>query len=394
MRFFVGLCFAVLMFLTAQARAGISTNGTSFVVDQNNVWNLGAAPVEYCVDTHRGFPLSRETTRRIVRESFDDWRKFFVKHGLDRMEFDQLPGGRALGLSLEFREVESCGESSERIRFVFGAITPEISKALEHQEHALGLTIRGDYDHESLRNGGIVWVRSSPISESAYKHLILHEVGHVFGMEHDSVYVMDSKTAENVSLRQRNQILLGQIESPTWPYRLRDGDTIDFTFIGRKSGNYEPNFLLPFLRETIEFAREGFHGVTLSVKARQGMAAAWDLKLAFKELDSGREAAFEGAFGIRPMVQNLVRGTRGPVLYTKWSCSACSPSGLSYARYLDPRPSGLAADGYFKRNGRVYPASLTPTGGQHGGLSLKMFVPEKSGWWTVDGYWGTSYLSP
>src|SRR5207245_511209 len=74
---------------------------------------------------------------------------------------------------------------------------------------------------------------------------LLHQLGHVFGMPHNSVFVMDEHVA-GTFFETESQVpferdwyadpilpfLFGHIESPSWPYRWREGESLELTFNG------------------------------------------------------------------------------------------------------------------------------------------------------------------
>ena len=380
---------AVIAFsIATESVAGISTNGSTVIKDQHNVWFLGDAPVEYCVEVADDFSADREAAKLIVREALDDWRRFFAKYQLDQMLFPMLRDGRSLGLSLVFIEIEKCQKPAEQVRFIFGSIDEDVKAALVLEEGAVALAARHEYDHRSYRNGGLIFLRDKGLAREEIKHLVLHELGHVFGMAHDSVHVMHERTAEMILQLKMPKSLLGQIESPTWPYRLEHGSVIDFTAAGMRVNGFEANTLLVYLGELFGFARAGTHSAQLVAKESRGARTIWEMSLVFAERETGKQVRMDGFFGIRPMVSDKVRGIQGPSLYTQWPCDFCGSSGvLSQRRYLDTRPSRLEADGYFKLDGLVLPASLE----HRAGTLLKIFVPNR-GWWRSDGYATSHHL--
>ena len=54
-----------------------------------NIWFLGDEPVEYCLFRANGYPLSDEELSDLVRQSIDQWLKFFKDWRLDRKNFAQ-----------------------------------------------------------------------------------------------------------------------------------------------------------------------------------------------------------------------------------------------------------------------------------------------------------------
>ena len=383
------LCAFLFSFVGTAGWAGTSTNGTGLAREQNNVWFLGPQAIEYCVDVAAGFNFGRETGKRLVRGAIDGWKSFFAKYQLDQMSFPELVDGRRVGLSLDFVEVERCENPREQLRFLFGVIDAEVREALEQEEGAVALASRKTFNHKSLRNGGFVYVRSAGLPEPEVKHLLLHELGHVFGMEHESVFAMQARTAELVVLLKMPRALLGRIESPNWHYRLDAGSVIDFTATDSSQGGFEPNRLLGVLNHLLGFSKAGTHSLRLTANSQPDLNTPWRTKLEFVERGGGKKATLEGVFSSRSSFFKGVLGTQGPSLYAAWKCERCGPGrGLTARRYLDMRPAPLEADGYFKKDGRILPAVLDHRSGAH----LRIFV-RGHGWWRSDDYPISYYLN-
>ena len=383
----VGIC------LVPAAYAGISTNGGAFTEDQNNVWNLGDRPVPYCVEVHPDFPLSNQEVESVIRESIDNWRAFFVKYGLDKLKFSSLTGNDARGLSLNFQRTDECS-TNETIQFKIGVMGKLVDRALDSGGHAgLGLAIRQTFDHATYRNGGIVWIRNWPFDRASFKHMVLHELGHIFGMEHDSVHVMDAKVADRILDCVATPELLGRIETPTWPYKFINNETIDFTFIGRKAEKSEPNYLLTALTNEFGFNTDHSHKLSLLPRRLSPPFYGWKLTLEIQELQTLRTIRLQGLFRASLPRYNSWDGMRGPVLYTTYYCPHCGPNGARKLRHLDPESGDMEAPGVFIREDQpsnVYPAVIDIKKG----LSLQVFIPSESDWWSTIHYLGTYYLNP
>jgi hypothetical protein len=371
--------FLSLVFGGASALAsGFSTNGAPPSTDQNNVWFLGKQTVEYCVQS--GSSLGSAEASALVRESIDDWIRFFRKHQLDQMEFSDLSGGRNLGLALDFREIPKCDKPGEQIRFLFGLETKEIQEALKLQHLTYGLAYREKYNHQTLRTGGQVWVRGLPFGPKHAKHILLHELGHVFGMDHNSVYVMHEKAADAVRGMARSPQEFGQIEATTWPYRLLDRQTVEFSAHGRKNGRYEPNFVIVFLRDLFGFARDGFHSATLSLSLARGPGTFWDASFSFQDFSTGDTKQLTGRLRLKEN-RSSFKGLRGPSLYTNWGTT------LMHHKYLDNNPSGMEAEGSMQFGGKSFPAIME----RKNGLGVRLYLPHVDQWWSTEYYFNSAY---
>jgi hypothetical protein len=144
-----------------------------------------------------------------------------------------LGGGRRAGLALTFRPVALCDAPERQLQFAFG-IRPQPIEEYISTVHAapLSLALRGPYDYATFRTGGIVWVERIGAPPPYVKHLLLHELGHVFGMKHNSVFVMDERVADLVKFHGAGQLPdmsshFGHIEDAAWPYTIRPGQVLE-----------------------------------------------------------------------------------------------------------------------------------------------------------------------
>lgn len=278
---------------------GWSGNGGDQGDAADNVWFIGNEPVMYCIDRSPDFSISESEIRVIVRQSIDDWIAFFKRYELHNLYFDnsdhkgvlQFPDGAARGLSLDFKEVECKKEAESNYRpenlihMLFGKSNGvvEAYKNLR-TEHALGISLRTKYDHKTYRNGGYLWIDNFTDDTQRMKHMILHELGHVFGMKHNSVFVMDDQVASTLADKQRfDSIYFGNIESQVWKYQFEKGDKVLFTSLrgirfwrlrlkslptkSCPDDTYLPADLLPgFVRETFGFDYNDCYRISIEVK--------------------------------------------------------------------------------------------------------------------------------
>ena len=377
--------FVLVSFFLNFAQASHSTNGGVLRADNNNVWFLGDEPVEFCIEGSPAFPYNRRQVTELVYKSIQEWREFFHKYGLDRLAFSGLKNDRSLGLALNFKEVPTCTRPDQQIRFIFGSVTPEVADALKYQDRALALAVRGPYNHDTYRTGGQVWVRNFNHKAHHLKHLILHELGHVFGMEHDSVHVMDDRSLERMIKGPQYDFSFGTIETSVWPYRYEPGDLVRFTESGRLAGKYESNNILDPIGEYLGFTEGGHHALVMEKAADMNPNGPVPVRLLFEEAESGRRIQMRGEFEQDDVPMRNMSGVRGPVFYTVWHCHTCG-SGKEGTRYLDSMPSGGNLSGTFVFNGQKLPAIIE----LKKGFQLRVHFPEQNVWFSTE-FYRTSY---
>jgi hypothetical protein len=220
-------------------RSGWSGNGGDSHHLQDNIWYLGQESVSYCVKVGDDSAINKYEASKIIRESFAQWKKFFNKYSMldkplkanRRRQNLTFPDGVTRAMSANFKEV-SCAElkkstSGEELVFLIGKSNALIDMYKDlATENAYGLALRKGYNHDTYRNAGFVWTSSDIKEPAIIKHVILHEIGHVFGMKHDSVHVMDEDLVDFIEAKKKhNKSNLGVIESKAWKYRLVEGQT-------------------------------------------------------------------------------------------------------------------------------------------------------------------------
>lgn len=371
--------------LSAAAHARSSAHGSDLERDQDNVWFLGEQPVSYCIQRHPKYPFSETELASIVDEGIAHWLAFFKKYNMDQAQYKNFADGIPRGLSLQFQRQESCAKAS--LQFLFGVTNALVQFHRPDESHALGVAIRGSYDFTHYRNPGVIWIQNFSSDRRKVLHIVLHELGHIFGMRHDTVWVMDSDVANILrDKRTGRDPAIGMIESPAWKYNLREGDELEFTYRGEPDPATGMRFYSTYF---LSIGRKLFRlqGANHSLKIK--FVPEFDKKdseLPFKtkffqlilQTPEDGERIFKGKF--EPMV--LQEG--GPSLYAPWKEAhggvRYERRGLIRASFADP------ANGYFEVFGEKIPAVIKYEKGPV--LGLFMNGQEGSLWWWSSIYEG------
>jgi hypothetical protein len=385
---------------------GWSGNGGDFQLEGHNIWFIGNKLIPYCIESSESYPLGLSDLKELVSESVSDWKSFFELYGLEKNGLAKgFKGPRAnalsfidkknRGLNFNFKEVP-CGK--EKVKFLFGKENDLIRayRALA-TEGALGLALRGNYNHKTYENPGVVWVANFSKESRKIKHMLLHELGHVFGMPHNSVFVMD----ENIALKMASgsghgTTFFGRIETDSWRYRfLRDRPLILTSHKGWRKGRRQRNrnqmvceddsFLsneaLPrFVLKELGLRRYDCHRISLTMVSktleRRQQSQTFEMKI--REYKTGRTIRLLGSFSPS---KGLRRGEKGPGLFTRYLFeSRHGNKKYVFGRLtIDKEVSDLPATGSFLLGGKILATKIS----EFKGTILEIFFPNKNKWWTL-----------
>lgn len=357
----------IILTLALLASPGIFTNGGDHRGEIDNIWFLGDKPIHYCVEFDRSWGKDPEWTRAEIRSALNDWIAFFHRQGFGERRFTRLARRGEIGMSLQFHEVPECAPNEPSLRFLMGVQTKEVQERKHSRPGSLGLASRTGFDHSSLTTAGSVFLGSF-VEQRFVRHMLLQELGHVFGMPHDSVPVMVSFVADILHIETWRPYL-GQIEMPTWKFQLRARDVIEF------SDGSASNRLLPDGGDLFGMKPDGAHSLRFIVEDLN--ASTMNLRLVLRDEKRVPRLVLSGHFKVRPPD---VRAS-GPSLFTYYHSESCAAI-ITGTRRLD-REAPRSADGVFEtRHGARYPAALEAGPG----ALLRIYLPQTGEWWDVGNY--------
>jgi|GEM_PF-3162476 len=191
---FLGMSF------THASEGNGSTGGGHIYGDQLNPWFIqNTKNVNYCVEIAPEFSqLPRGRVLELIKNSFSFWKKTFSGFpNFIPVEISPTP----VMLSQEFIFKENCSDTID-IVFQMGFLTPAQELSYPNYKQIIGKVGRTHYDEQNLKGRGFIYIApeegrfrpSSPnfISRpwSSGKNLklqmaLMHELGHVFGLQDD-----------------------------------------------------------------------------------------------------------------------------------------------------------------------------------------------------------------
>jgi hypothetical protein len=383
-----------LISLQVFAFGGFSGNGADYARDQNNPWFLGTAPVFYCLRFSPTYKLSAAESRAVVEEAIAEWRGFFKKYGFDqntigdRRYSRRFPDGVSRAIALDFREASDCANNSAELEIMFGLKNDLIKASIEHGgHHGAGLAVRSQIDVKSYRSHGFLWIDNFSDDRARVKHMFLHEFGHVLGMKHDSVHVMDENIADWVFNPKYEKRFIGKIESDYWKYSLASGETMQFYLSPRSliqssdpDGYVAATKIDPALREILGITASGEYQVRL-VFGRYSEAPMnkFFLKLELIPRSGNASRSLQ-------MMMDLATDQRASQwvtgYYTKWL------NADGNAEFIEQlfEPTDLLRARARRLNGVITSASFRSMGcilDFEKGLSLRIFDPTHGKWWEL-----------
>ena len=206
-------------------------DGDNFFLTEKTLksaWFLGDKPVQYCISKSDNFsvPIAGkdlpETLRSLVRDSLNDWLGTVGE--LNEMAAEAHSPYR---LSKNFKEVKC--ETGEDLTFYFGVVKDDVRSLLKSANiHPAAFAFVRSYDATLGRTKGYIWI--SPDSGKYRFHsngpydlkdpedgwwsiknrtqaILMHELGHVFGVPHTPNTFMDKFTTQLLALPAKIEVV-------------------------------------------------------------------------------------------------------------------------------------------------------------------------------------------
>lgn len=360
---------------------GTEHHGTGGDPDRDNSWFLGDEPVTYCVEVAPGSLFEKTVYERTARAAFDDWKAFFLHYGYDEKTIGgppwafRFPDGKPRRLSLDFQVAATCNDPVHQVRIVFSEKPPITPRFETPSGFRYGAVSRGPYDSDTYRTGGTVWVHSGKrprgpsLREESIKHILLHELGHVFGMRHNETWVMHAFADEDTFGRKASMVgrsydpYLGKIERPGWKFRWEPGDEVDFDQFQSTSAIWEA------LEKDL-----GTKQISPEILRYEGTTETGEKRFTLRI----GEQLLEGRFAAEKFTR--VDLAWGPSIFLPWVLNGIPPEQLLWRKphllSFEAIPAEVPAVGQFELGDKIFPAQLR----HNQGTVLNLYVPSARAW--------------
>jgi len=184
---------------------GMTSSGGEFVTTEKNPWFIGDATVEYCVNISSDFSTELLVAKKIVKDALEDWIQTISSLKPEPTGF-MLPDGKKKNLSLNFQLVEC--NNNPQLSFHLNSFTKNIKQSLKGMaRYTAAFTGHlGIDDQTGSTKKGIIWLAPNKDTnkylgpsigndfwskENILFNVLLHEIGHLFGFEHQDDGVMN-----------------------------------------------------------------------------------------------------------------------------------------------------------------------------------------------------------
>lgn len=200
---------SILLLLTnhISLAGSVSSGGGKLIGTEYNPWFLeNTATVQYCINIDpSAFKPSRTETTKAVEFAIKKWQSTFQEAMITDPFYrpgEIAPFDNIRLATQRFIEVE-CSEDNLDLKFQFGSLTDAQKLQIPDYKSYVGVAVRSEYDIKRLRASGFIYIAAdtgqhrpsvkdfaidpwSAADNAILKTVLIHELGHVFGLRHES----------------------------------------------------------------------------------------------------------------------------------------------------------------------------------------------------------------
>lgn len=190
---------------------GMTSSGGDFLTTENNPWFIGDEPISFCIE-QGDFTREISSSEALIEEAINDWINNLKKLNIRPTPFS-LPDGKKKSLGFNFIKT-GCSAKTD-LRFLLGVSNSDVTNELKHlATYVVAFASKGITNDKTGRAQGFIWLapdmgkhiykgpaqNSFWLQDANFFNVILHELGHVFGLEHQPSGFMSSYGPSNAVL--------------------------------------------------------------------------------------------------------------------------------------------------------------------------------------------------
>lgn len=200
---------------------GWTSGGGELIRDAHNPWFLSnTKEVTYCIQINeREFGQSKEFVRTQIQKAWDFWK----------IQLNELNYGRFGGTDFNFalatqNFMETACNRSVDIKFQFATLDSEQKQRMGDLSKTIAVSVRTDYDSVNLKGKGFIYFNRNQqfpilpwtrVDGARALPILIHEMGHIFGIQHDEDVWMMKEDYPEKFMEQRHPEIYDQISTYT-----------------------------------------------------------------------------------------------------------------------------------------------------------------------------------
>lgn len=204
---------SIILFFTNSFAGGVNGGGTDHLPpDFNAAWFLDGKParsVSVCIKHDpEQFPMNPELIKAPFLKAVGRWKDYISLRGInDEQIRDDDIDPVYLSLVTDFQFIDNCSQAD--LEIYLGLVTPEIEQIKNSMFDPYAFVYRDSYDRKKGWGKGKMWLKGKNEKGEFFwdkndflnlEGILLHELGHVFGIEHMEGTVMDAEFSEKLNI--------------------------------------------------------------------------------------------------------------------------------------------------------------------------------------------------
>jgi hypothetical protein len=206
MKIFFSILFLIGNAYASATGSGMSGSGGAGLFKFSHAWNIGNAPVTFCIHKVSEVKFSEDELYDLVQTHVNSWKVFYNRvkstqeqfSSITKNPFDKNLISKTLlknSPEIDFNFERSCDDNTD-IQIYFGVMSKEIALTQNKYDDLLGYADLVTYNPDTGRGKGTIWISDKAFNIKDYHSIILlHELGHVFGVPHATSGIMNADIA-------------------------------------------------------------------------------------------------------------------------------------------------------------------------------------------------------